>query len=166
MTLAQIDGQAPFEVIYDLQPLEKTEPLSKNRYQPRGSTPLLDAMGRGILTLAAQLAQEPLESKAQKVIFMTITDGMENASHEFSRKQVQNLIKEKSEKAQWQFVCLSSDLSAIAEAQGLGVTQDKRRYFEKNQAGVQAAFRDSARESLRYRQKDSHNFSLDDDKDD
>lgn len=163
VTLVQFDGQAPYDIIYDRQPIEKIETLTTKVYQPRGSTPLLDAMGRGILTLAAQLANEETAQKTEKVLFMTITDGMENASREFTQKQVQDLIKEKTEKDGWQFVYLSADLSAIREAEHLGVDRKRTQHFEKSQGGVAKAFAVVARKSVSYRQERSKEFTFDED---
>lgn len=163
VTLVQFDGQAPYDIIYDRQAIEKIEILTKKIYQPRGSTPLLDAMGRGILTLAAQLANEETAQKTEKVIFMTITDGMENASREFTQKQVQELIKEKTEKDGWQFVYLSADLSAIHEAEHLGVDRRRTRHFEKSRGGVAMAFASVAKESRSYRQGKSKEFTFEED---
>ena len=45
MTLVQFDSQDPHEVLFDATPLAQVRPLERARFQPRGGTPLYDAMG-------------------------------------------------------------------------------------------------------------------------
>ena len=52
-------------------------------------------MGRGILDLESKLAALPDRERPQRVIFVVVTDGQENASQEFDRKRVTALIDAK-----------------------------------------------------------------------
>ncbi len=131
LTLVQFDSQAPYEVLHHIKPLANIPELSSDTYVPRASTPLLDAVGRGINDLNAQIARMPEIDKPGKVIFVIITDGMENASCEFTREQVSKMISDNETNNKWEFVFLSADFAAFNEAQALGFSIGKTAYFNK-----------------------------------
>lgn len=120
LTLVQFDSQDPYEVIHQMVPIKDVPVLTRKTYVPRSSTPLLDAMGRGINDLEEQLAKLTKAKKPDLVVFVVITDGQENASHEFRREEITRMIDaKKAEK--WEFVFLSSDLDAVRDAGVMGV---------------------------------------------
>ncbi|WP_297802630.1 hypothetical protein, partial [Arenimonas sp. GDDSR-1] len=129
-TLVQFDSQDPFEVLAENVTLDKVPPLSQSNYQPRASTPLLDAIGTGIHRLSAHLDMHTPETKPDAVVFVIVTDGMENASTTFTRAHITDLIKAKKD-AGWEFVFLSSDLSAVQEAQDFAVHSSRSANFSK-----------------------------------
>ena len=108
-TLVQFDSQAPYEVLHAAVPIAAVSPLTLEQYVPRATTPLYDAMGRGILDLEVKLAAMPDVERPTKVIFVVVTDGMENASREFDHARVTGLIEAKKSLG-WDFVFLSADL--------------------------------------------------------
>jgi hypothetical protein len=94
------------------QDLSEVPTLTSKTYVPRGTTALLDAVGRTI--------QEVDKGKVpKKVIFVVITDGMENASKDFTKERLAKLIKEK-EDGGWSFIYLSASLTAFSDAQQYG----------------------------------------------
>jgi len=122
LTLVQFDTQDPYEVIHQFTPINKVQDLTRETYVPRGTTPLLDAIGRGINDLDQKLALLDDEGKPSGVVFVVITDGQENSSKEFRRDQIVKMINEKQEKDDWQFVFLSADLESINDALAYGFT--------------------------------------------
>ncbi|KFN48827.1 vWA domain-containing protein [Arenimonas composti] len=139
LTLVQFDSQDPYEVIHAAAPLATVAPLTLEQYVPRASTPLYDAMGRGILDLELRLARLPEAERPRQVIFVVVTDGMENASREFRRDRVMALIEAKK-KLGWDFVFLSADLGAFADAGDLGVVYESRLAFSKSARGSERAW--------------------------
>ena len=140
LTLVQFDSQDSYEVIHNFKPLSEIPPLTRSTYVPRASTPLLDAMGRGIDDLEKRIADLPDEARPSKVIVAIVTDGHENASHEFKREQIEKMIKEKTEKERWQFKFLSADLAAINDARSIGIKADAVFFFERNRRGTRDAW--------------------------
>jgi len=136
--------------------------LNEETYRPRGGTPLLDAMGRTIDNLGNWISQQKKENTPEKIIVVFITDGMENSSVEFGRKEVVRLIKLREEESDWQFVFLSADLDAIDEAGMLGVQRGKRMAFDKNREGVMQAFKSASASTLDYRRSRSTKFGFKD----
>jgi Mg-chelatase subunit ChlD len=152
LTLVQFDTASPYEVVHTFTLVQAVKPLTAETYVPRGGTPLLDALGRGILELDATLQQMREENRPARVVFVIVTDGAENASREFTRNQIARMIAEKQEVTGWQFVFLSADLSAIAEGEGLGMIYQRSLAFDKTSKGSRAAFDSVSASVARMRQ--------------
>lgn len=113
-TFLQFDDVNPCEVIYLSEPIEQVGPITLT---PRGRTPLLDAVGRGIQVLSARILRE---YKPDMVIVMVITDGLENASREYTKVTLRKEI-EKYEKKGWKFLFLGANIDSWEEAKALGL---------------------------------------------
>lgn len=108
MTLIQFDHE--YQVTYENQPIGEVVPLSRETYKPRGSTALLDAIGRAIK-----------ECKTEMIpTVIILTDGQENASHTYTKAHIKDLIEER-QKDGWQFVYLGANQDAFAEAGSMGI---------------------------------------------
>jgi hypothetical protein len=131
-TLVQFDdphsargaGEAfPHEVFMQV-PSERRPFLEVQSFQPRGSTALLDAMATTILRAKARVESQVPEQlrKDYRVLIVTMTDGLENASQQYTRAKLNELIAER-QKAGWVFVYLGANQDAFAEGQNLGIDQ-------------------------------------------
>ena len=156
LTVVQFDGQDPYELIHQFRPLHEVAPLDRETYVPRGSTPLLDAVGRGINDIEAAIGKLSEAERPAKVIVGIVTDGQENASTEFTRDQVTKMIKAKTDEDAWEFVFLSADLAAFDEAGELGVAGMKRLLFAKGKVGTAEAWRAFSREAGSFRRVGRH----------
>jgi len=130
-TLVQFDGQDPFEVLALNLPVAEVKPLTRDSYQPRGQTPLLDAIGEGIHNLEKHLSSLDEATRPGGIVFVVVTDGCENASTRFTRAHIADLIKAKTD-AGWEFVFLSSDLTAVQEAHDIQFESKKSARYSKS----------------------------------
>lgn len=130
-TLKLIQFDDKYEVNYDL-PLQKVPALTTETFVPRGSTAYLDALGRSITELGIELVNTPIVHRPGKVIFVTITDGEENASIVFKHEQVAEMVKHQQDRYSWDFVFLGAELRAVAMAQTLNIPQSKVMYYDKS----------------------------------
>lgn len=140
ITLVQFDSQDPHEVIADASPVRDALPLDAATFVPRGSTPLLDATGL-LLSRAAHRAGE-LEANgepAEEIVFVSITDGHENASRELDLPTVRRLIDRHREQG-WTFVFLSAALDVYGEAGRLGNDPRSTQAFAQDAGGTRQAF--------------------------
>lgn len=112
--------------------------ITKNDYYVRGTTALLDAVGNTILNVRNRLSK--VEEEQRKVIFVITTDGMENASVEFTYKKVKELIHEQKEKYGWEFIFLGANMDAAAEADSIGIDRGNAFQFEASSAGVEKMY--------------------------
>ena len=99
--------------------------------RPRGSTALLDAVGREIVKTGEDLAALPEDKRPARVLFVVVTDGMENASSEFRLAQVRDLIAQQTGQYGWQFQFLGAE-EAAWQGGDLGMKQAR---FAKTRAG-------------------------------
>jgi len=153
LTLVQFDTQDPYEVIHWFKPIGEIPPLTNETFIPRASTPLWDAVGRGIADLERSLSLLPPEAQPEQVVMVVVTDGMENSSHQFRGSQIRKMITEKSEKHQWQFVYLSADLNAVNEAEKTGFSKTSSMSYDPSAAGVKDAWYSTADTIRKYRNK-------------
>ncbi len=117
VTLAQFDDQ--YDEVYRDLPLADVPPL---QLQPRGSTALLDSIGRLVGEAGARLAALPEEQRPGIVVVGIMTDGHENASRELTHPQVKQLIERQSTDYSWQFLYLGADQDAIEVGSSIGVS--------------------------------------------
>ncbi len=117
--------------------------------QPRGTTALLDAVGRAIQKTGARLAALPEADRPGLVVFVIMTDGHENASRAFTREQVRAMIAHQQEVYQWQFTFLGADASAFAAAGGMGIDAQGVARFDKRK--VLQAYRGTSAKVSRMR---------------
>ena len=160
LTLVQFDSQDTYEVIHQITPLDDVPDLTHETYVPRASTPLLDALGRGINDLEQQLSLLEEEMKPAGVVYVGVTDGKENASREFGRDQIVKMIAEKQEKDEWQFVYLSADLDAINEAIQHGFRDRSVMGFDKTSVGSRAAWDSLSKRHRTYRRDLQRGFGF------
>jgi hypothetical protein len=114
--------------------------LSEREYFTRGSTALLDAVGKTINEAGSRLAGMPEGMRPGKVIFVITTDGLENASREFSYGQVKALITQQTEKYGWEFIFMGANIDVAAEGGKLGIKPDRSLSFTASAAGIGVAF--------------------------
>ena len=140
VTLVQFDSANPHEIIHDALPIADVPRLTEKEFIPRASTPLLDATGRLIAKIRERLALDSRPTEQHdSIVFVTITDGEENDSTEFTLPQTREMIAN-CERDGWTFVFLSAGLDAYGEASGMGVQQGRTRAFSPTKGGAELAF--------------------------
>ncbi|MBL9115368.1 MAG: VWA domain-containing protein [Verrucomicrobiaceae bacterium] len=118
LSLVLFDDQ--YEVPFSNVSLEQLRQMTAADFIPRGSTALLDAIGRTITETAARLDNLPDEHKPSSVIFAIFTDGYENASRRYTSAHISDLIAEKRKQG-WDFLFLAANQDAIATAAAMNI---------------------------------------------
>lgn len=119
-----IDIAAGRESVGDATTLEDYSILAKVRkfkLVPRGSTALLDAVGRAINETGERLAKMPEAERPGLVVFVVMTDGLENSSREFTKSHIKQMIEHQQSVYKWQFTFLGANQDAFAEGGAMGV---------------------------------------------
>lgn len=114
--------------------------LTREDYCVRGTTSLLDAIGRTILDVGNRLSRTEKASRPGNVIFVITTDGMENSSVEFTYSRVKELIRHQEEKYSWQFIFIGANIDVAKEAESLGIQEDQAFNFEATKKGVEMMY--------------------------
>ena len=146
VTLTQFDDH--YDVVYTRMPLGLVPPLE---LVPRGSTALLDALGRTIDQTGARLAAIPEADRPSKVLLVVITDGAENASREYNRARIASMITTQRTKFSWDFVFLGANQDAIVAAQGLGIQASNVVNYVASAAGAEGLMRGLSHQVSNYR---------------
>jgi hypothetical protein len=128
ITLVQFDNE--YQIDYKNQPINETVDLILGEtFVPRAMTALFDAVGRTI---------NEIDTK-NDVVFVIVTDGMENASREFDKKTVFEMIKEKETKG-WNFIFLGANQDAIKAGGELGIKAGNSMTYNANNGSVNAMY--------------------------
>lgn len=120
VSLYQFDDRDPFEVVYEDRPLAEVPKLT---IEPRGNTPLNDALASTIVHAGELLAVIPEDERPGRVYFVVITDGQENASREWTLERVRELVTRQSERYAWEFHFLGVGIDAFTTAGGYGISR-------------------------------------------
>ena len=136
LTLVLFDNE--YLVPCDGLPIEEVVELDATTYVPRGSTALLDAIGRTIIELGKKLAATPEEQRPGQVIVAIFTDGFENASREFDVHKINDLITQQRNDYNWQFLFLAANEDAIATAAQLGIDRRSSSAVPYSRAGIRS----------------------------
>lgn len=103
---------------------------------PRGSTALNDAMGRGIVEFGEELSKMSEVKRPEHVIFIVITDGMENASHEYNIGKVREMVTRQESKYNWTFIFLAANQDAVLTGHGYGLHANSSITFAGTHSGL------------------------------
>jgi Mg-chelatase subunit ChlD len=164
VTFVQFDTREPQEVIMAGAPITEARPLTRKDYQPRGCTPLLDATGMLIERAKAEAGERKAQGlQKEDIVFVSITDGHENASREFTLAQIRELVKA-CEAEGWTFVFLSAALDVYGEARSMGVKGGSTQAFRATPDGTRRAFGSLSGKMSEFR--DKKRSGLDAEKDD
>jgi uncharacterized protein YegL len=125
-----------FEVLHNRVPLEHLRPMTGKDYYVRGSTALLDAIGRGIKKIGNVQKYTPEDFRAEKVIFIITTDGMENASREYSYESIKKMVERQKEMYSWEFIFLGANIDALETAERFGIRRDRAANYHSDGKGT------------------------------
>jgi hypothetical protein len=115
------------------------------RLEPRGSTALLDAMGRAVDDFGAELAAIPEDRRPGRVVLAIVTDGFENASRTFTWDDINAKVRHQERAYKWEIMYLAADEDAIATAGKLGVRAGNSMGYSASAAGSSAAYNSAFR---------------------
>ena len=123
-------------VIHDRLPLGEVPSLTEKEYFTRGCTALLDAIGYGMEKMVNIQRHLPEDERAEKIIFVITTDGLENASKRFGYEKIRRMIEREKEQYGWEFLFLGANMDAVKETARFGISSDRAVRFENDAQGV------------------------------
>ena len=125
-----------YEVLHDRIDIKAVSNITDKEYFVRGSTALLDAVGKTIKKIGTVQKNTAKEFRAGKVLFVITTDGMENASRKFTIEEVKSLVERYKKKHKWEFIFLGANIDAIDVAEGFGIPKNRTQNFLSDSEGV------------------------------
>ena len=130
-----------YEVLHNHVNIKEVKPITRKEYYASGLTALLDAIGKTINVVGNRLAETAEEERPEKVIFVITTDGFENASREFSKSKVKEMIEHQQDKYAWTFMFIGANMDAVSEASSLGIKSTFSKTYTANSVGTQSLYK-------------------------
>lgn len=130
-----------YELLHDHKPLNEIQRLTKHDYYARGCTALLDAVGRTIDNVGERLSATDEAERPGKILFVITTDGDENASRDYTKRKVKEMITLQQDTYNWKFLFLGADIDAVGEADSLGIRSAGACMPTATPQGVKSSFR-------------------------
>ena len=123
-------------VIHDRVDIQKVAPMTRADYYVRGCTALLDAVGKAIQHIGNVHKYAREEDRPEKTLFVITTDGMENASREYTYDRLKMLIQRQKDKYGWEFLFLGANIDAAKEAARFGIGADRAANYHADRQGT------------------------------
>lgn len=114
-----------YVLLHDRLDLQAVSPITDKEYQVGGTTALIDAIGRTIYKIINAQKHTAEDYRAEKVMFIIITDGEENSSREYSAAKVKEMIEEQKTKYDWEFIFLAANIDAVETAGHFGIASNR-----------------------------------------
>ena len=133
LTMVLFDHE--YIVTYNGTPIADVAPLNHKTYVPRGTTALFDAVGRAI-TSVRERYEAPGANKKARIMLVILTDGMENASHEYGKDAIMGMIKNCQDNLGWAVLYLTASPDAFSDAHCMGINSTNVLQFAHTTAGT------------------------------
>ena len=134
ITTVLFDDQ--YETLHDRIDLKAVSPITNKEYYVRGNTALLDAVGKTINKIGSVQKNTAKKYRAEKVLFVITTDGMENASREFGYDKIKSMIEHQKTKYSWEFIFLGANMDAVDVANRFGIDRNRAQNFHNDSEGI------------------------------
>ncbi len=129
-----------WRLVHDRVSLEKVRPMTRKDYITGGCTALFDTVGHAIAHIESIHRYARPEDVPAQTMFIIITDGMENASREYARRKVKEMIEGKKRDG-WEFLFLGANIDAAETADTLGIAADRAVDYHADSEGTRQNFR-------------------------
>lgn len=134
ITTVLFDDQ--YEILHDRIDIKGVRPITEKDYFVRGSTALLDAIGKTINKISNVQRNTAEDEQASKVIFVITTDGLENASREYSYEKIKGMVELEKHKYGWEFIFLGANIDAIGTAAKMGIDGNRAANYHADALGT------------------------------
>ena len=128
------------KVLHDRVDIKDIKPMTEEDYQVNGCTALLDAIGGSIRHISNVHKYARKEDVPVKTIFLITTDGMENASREYSSSRVKEMIQAKTQEFGWEFIFLAANIDAVETAERYGIRKERAVNYVQNKEGIEKSY--------------------------
>lgn len=124
------------KVLHDRVDIEQIKPMTRKDYHVRGCTALYDAIGGAIHHIGNVHKYARPEDVPEHTVFVITTDGMENASHRYSCRDIKEKIKRQQEQYGWEFIFLAANIDAAETAESIGIRRERAANYKQTKEGV------------------------------
>ena len=128
------------KVLHDRVPITEVQRLTRREYYTGGCTALLDAVGGAIHHIGNVHKYARREDVPAHTIFIITTDGMENASRDYTKKKVKEMIRYRTEKYGWEFIFVAANIDAIEAADSIGIRRERAANYRQTEDGFDKCY--------------------------
>lgn len=130
-----------YELLHDRTNIKGIQAITEKDYFVGGCTALLDAIGKTIHKIGNAQKHTGAEFRADKVVFVITTDGMENASREYTYEKIKGMIERQKEKYCWEFIFLGANIDAVSTAERFGISADRAANYNADSEGTRLNYK-------------------------
>lgn len=141
-----------YELLHDRIDIRAVSPITEKEYYVGGSTALLDAIGRTINKIGNAQKHTAEDYRADKVLFVITTDGMENASREYDFEKIKAMVERQKSKYGWEFIFLGANIDAIDVAGRFGIAHDRVQNYISDSEGTRLNYDVTAKAIVSFRE--------------
>lgn len=128
------------EVFHDRVKLTEIGKMTDRDYTVRGCTALIDAIGGAIHHIGNIHKYARPEDVPEHTMFIITTDGMENASHNYTGDEVKRMIERQKEKYGWEFLFIGANIDAVETAAQFGIGRNRAVNYRADSRGTQVLY--------------------------
>lgn len=127
------------QTVHDRVPLDSVGDMTDDDYVPGGCTALIDAIGKTIdhIKNIHKYARE--DDVPENTVFVITTDGMENASREYTSDKVKKMIEKQKSKG-WEFLFIAANIDAVETASHFGIDSDRAVNYHADKKGTSVLY--------------------------
>lgn len=133
LTLVEFDNKVETPIL--AVTLDKADVPTYNLV-PRNMTALYDAIGITVNAVGKRLSELAESDRPDKVVFVIMTDGLENNSREFKADQIKNMIIHQETKYNWKFIYLGANQDAFAVGNSIGTNVMRTTGYDTKHFGA------------------------------
>ena len=127
------------QTLHDRVELQSVKPLTDEDYTVRGCTALIDAIGCTVKHIEDIHRYQRPDDVPANTMFVITTDGMENASKEYTADKVREMIEQKKEQG-WEFLFIGANIDAVRTAKGFGIRADRAVNYHADSKGTSVVY--------------------------
>lgn len=128
------------KVLHDRVDVREIAPLGEREYVVGGCTALLDAIGGAIHHIGNVHKYARPEDVPTRTMFVITTDGMENASREYSSDRVKRMIRRQEEEHGWEFLFVAANIDAVETAERIGIRREHAANYTADRVGTERLY--------------------------
>lgn len=128
------------EVLHDRVKLSEVPEMTERDYTVRGSTALIDAIGKAIHHIGNIHKYARKEDVPERTVFIITTDGMENSSHLYTSDEVKRKIERQKTKYGWEFLFIGANIDAVSTAAKFGINKDRAVNYNADSEGTRILY--------------------------
>lgn len=143
-----------FYMPYKSVNIEDVEEVNEDTYYANGGTALYDAIGFSIDTYVEKLAKTSKNKRADKTLFVILTDGEENSSQVYNRELIKAMVTDMRENLKCEFIYLGANQDSCFVAESMGMSSSNAFNYAATGDGITVAYSSISKATAYYADND------------